>query len=776
MSTSDITGVRAFVRRRGIRRLRIKSVLLLAVIAAAIGLAVDRSGGLLPRARAKESNHWSYQPVVRPELPAVRQKSWIRSPIDAFILAKLESGGIMPSPDASRATLIRRAYLDVWGLLPSPEEVRAFVSDESPNAYEKVVERLLASTHYGERWGRHWLDLTRYADSDGYNQDATRPNIWRYRDYVISSFNDDKPYARFIREQLAGDEIWPGDLDAFAATGFLRNYPDEINARDLYLRRQEILDDLTGTVGSVFLATTVSCANCHDHKFDPLPQKDYYRLQAFFANTSARDDIPALKGDELAVYQKRLAIWQEKTKEIRSRIDALLKPLIDKHAEERLHGYTPETRASLIKPASERTPYDRWIYHRSRWTFANATQRAVRELKEQDKGRYEEYEKLQAQLKGFADLYPGDLPMISGMTELGSDAPPTHLLDTGSYFKPKTEVQPGFLPFLTAADPIIKRTAETSGRRTALADWIASPKNPLTARVIVNRIWSYYFGRGIVDSVSDFGRMGERPTHPELLDWLADELVRNGWSLKTIQRDILLSNTYRQASAYREDAAKLDAVNSLLWRFPRKRLEAEALRDSSLQVAGLLEEKFGGPGVFPPLPSGLDVGRAWRVTDDAGEHNRRSVYIFVRRNLPYPLLEVFDLASTQAPCPRREISTTAPQGLTLFNSELVYGWSRALADRLLHEAGTDPAKQVERLFYLLYSRPPDAEEKSLAQSFLARQREVIAKRIESGKPVSEPLAYKAHSIKSLRIDRAEAAALADLCHALLNSNEFVYRF
>lgn len=718
-----------------------------------------------------QKQHWAYRPILRPDTPAVRGTSWVRTPIDAFILARLLDKKIQPSPDADRAAFIRRATLDVWGIVPTPEEVRAFVADRSPQAYEKLVDRLLASPKYGERWGRHWLDLARYADSDGYNGDATRPGMWRYRDYVIQSFNQDKPYDQFVREQIAGDELWPDSTEAFIATGFMRNYPDEINARDLNLRRQEIMNDITDTVGSVFLATTVGCAKCHDHKFDPISQADYYSLQSFFANVSPVDDRTALSGDKLADYLQRLDLWKEKTQNIRARMDELASPVVEKRQEERIDGFVPGTRAVLRKDPGERDAYERWIYHRSRWTMIGIAQGSPGTLKDDDKKKYEQ---LRDELKKFDELLPKESPYAQGMAELQAEAPPTYVLQTGVYDKRLDQVQPRLLPAIAGnvAVPEITPTVQSSGRRTALANWLVNPQNPLTARVIVNRVWFYYFGRGIVESVSDFGVMGRKPSNPELLDWLASELVNNGWSLKKLQREILLSSVYRQSSAYREQAASIDPSNKLLWRFPRTRLDAEEIRDSVLSAAGLLESKSGGPGVFPPVPDNLGAGRAWTVSPDSKDQNRRSVYVFVRRNIPYPLLDAFDMASPQQVCSRRESTTTAPQALTLINSDLVYQWSQSLASRVIKETAHNPEARLGRLYQILLARLPDEWEAQTARTFLDTQGKVIAQRLAAGKAIGVPSGYS----EAEGLDRAHAAAFVDLCHALINSNEFVYRF
>jgi len=669
----------------------------------------------------------------------------VKTPIDAFILAKLEAKGLEPSADADRATFIRRATLDAWGLIPTPEEVKAFVDDRSPRADEKLIDRLLASPHYGERQGRRWLDLARYADSDGYNADGTRPNIWRYRDYVIASFNQDKPFDRFVREQLAGDELWPDRNEALIATGFLRNFPDEINARDLNLKKQEVANDLTDTVSSVFLGTTLGCAQCHDHKFDKISQKEYYQFQAFFVNASWNDDVKAVEGPAKAENLVQLAKWEVATRSLRDQQEALLRPVIEKLESDRLSGFVPDTRTSITKPESERDAYDRWIYHRNLWTLSGRTRNAVSDLKKKDKDGYAKYQALEEQLKAFDVIKPQDPGNISTMSELGhADAPPTYVLFKGIYDRRLDQVQPGFPALLTSAKPNIVPTATSSGRRTAVANWITSPDNPLTARVFVNRQWAQVFGNGIVESVSDFGKMGVKPTHPELLDWLASEFVAKGWSVKTLQREILLSHTYRQASTGRADAEKVDPTNKLLWAFPRQRLEAEEIRDSLLQASGLLEDKLGGPAVFPPLPAGTTAPNRnfWITSDNPHEVNRRSVYVFIRRNLPYPLLDTFDWANPQIVHNKRDVTTTAPQALALINSDLVYSWSKALAGRVIAEVpkGGDAAR-IDRVYQILYSRKPDAFEKQRLLAFLGTQETVEAQQLAAGRKVNLPEGY-----------------------------------
>jgi len=408
------------------------------------------------------------------------------------------------------------------------------------------------------------------------------------------------------------------------------------------------------------------------------------------------------------------------------------------------------------------------MYHRTRPFLTLVDEQEQNFVKKDDKPRYE---KLKAELTQFASLYPGDLPTGSHMTELSREVPPTSTLAVGQIEKPLKQVEPGFLTILNAPAPKIEppQGIESTGRRTALANWMVDPSNPLTARVMANRIWSYHFGRGIAATPSDFGIMGMRPTNPELLDWLADEFVRSGWSMKHLHRLIVTSNAYRQSTAFREDAAKVDSANRLLWRFPRQRLDAEVIRDSSLSIAGLLDLKMGGPGVYPELPTGMPAPRGgWDTAANDSDRNRRSVYIFVRRNSRYPMLEVFDLATSQETCPRRDVTTTAPQALTLLNSKLSRDWAEALAGRVIRAAGPVFSKEVDLAFRLAYSRPPDSAEKDTAMTFLDRQIKILAERDKAGEPISQPAGAMAG------VDRLQAAALVDFCQALMNSNEFVY--
>jgi hypothetical protein len=676
----------------------------------------------------------------------------LTNPIDRFLLAKLGDRGLSFSPEADRRTLIRRVYFDLIGLPPSPEEIDAFLVDKSADAYEKLVEKLLASPRFGERQAEWWLDVVRYAESDGFNSDGFRPNAWRYRDYVIKSFNADKPFDRFVKEQLAGDELYPNDPDAIVATGFLRHFPDEYNAVNLEQRRQEILNDITDTTGAAFLGITLGCAKCHDHKTDPVPQEDYYRLQAFFAGMKPVD-VPLLTGEKLAEYQKALAAWEEKTAEVRAAIEKIEAPHHAAESKRQRMRFPKEYVAVLDAPAETLSPLEQQIRAMiAKQVYANGDVSAKLKGAEKD-----EWTRLKAKLAEMSKDKPADLPVAMAMSDLATP-PPTRLLKRGNWRVPaKEELDPGFISAISDADAAIKPAERTPGRRAAMANWIASKDNPLTARVIVNRLWQHHFGRGIVASSGDFGVTGDRPTHPELLDWLASELMSpsplageglgvrgDPWSLKHIHRLIVTSAAYKQ-SAKADAGAKADPDNALLWRFPGRRLDGEALRDAMLAVSGRLNLKAGGPSVFPEIPPELKgAGMPWKVTADAKERDRRSVYVFVKRNLRYPLFALFDAPDRNETCSRRFVTTTAPQALTLLNDPLILGFAKSFAARAMKEAGTDPTKVIDRAYLLALGRAPKPAERDTMLAFL-----------------------KDHT-------GTTDEAVTDLCHALLNLNEFLY--
>jgi hypothetical protein len=728
-----------------------------------------------------QKGFWSLQPVTKSAVPAVKDKQWVNNAIDAFVLAKLEEKQLQPNKKADKLTLLRRVTIDVTGLPPTQSEIQAFLSDNSSTAYEKVVDRLLASPAYGERWGRHWLDVARYADSDGFKADATRPYIWRYRDYVIKAFNDDKPYDRFVREQIAGDELYPGDPDALIAMGFNRHWIDESNAAGLFTRRQETLDDITSVTGATFLGLTIGCARCHDHKFDPILQKDYYRLQAFFANTSFGDGpLPIKDPAERRKWEEQKAVWEEKTKSIRAEMAVILEPLRLSKAKSGSNTFEDEVQEAIFMDPAKRNPLQQMMYHTAEPRVAfdeEPDARTLRGLKGDNGKRYTE---LKQQLAEFDSLRPPALPLGRFMIDISSTAPPTYILRGGNWQAKGDEVQPGFLSILDPGDAKITPPPglNSTGRRTVLAAWLTDPKNPLPSRVMVNRIWQNHFGTGIVATPGDFGRMGSRPTHPELLDYLAVTFVENGWSMKKLHRMILLSNTYQQSSENQEKAAEADPDNKLLWRFNRHRMEAEAVRDSMLAVSGVLNPQMGGPGVFPPVPAGTlsdlsatAVAGGWKTEKDPAQANRRSIYIFVRRNLPYPMLQEFDTASTFDAIHQRKNTVTPSQSLDLLNNDLVLDLAKSFAGRVLNEdSGLGTEAQVDAAFRLAYGRQASPDEQKMAKAFLDRQTPIMAARLGETEKTKPPMPAKTPA----GMEPAQAAAFVDLCQMLFASNEFLY--
>lgn len=614
---------------------------------------------------AVERRHWAFGKRTRPQIPGFSDaaaKTWVRGPIDSFILKKLRAEGLRPAPAADRLTLIRRAYFDMTGLPPSPAEVRAFVNDASPKAWEKVVDRLLASEHYGERWAQHWLDVVRFAESDGFEYDTHRRDAWRYRDYVIRSFQNDKPYNQFIREQLAGDEINPKHEEYRIASGFNRLGPLRKNAgnQEVASSRNEVLTEMTNVVGSAILGVTLGCARCHDHKFDPIRHTDYYRMQAFFAGTH-ETDVPLASEEEQAA-------WKKQTDELTAEMKKL--------------------RASM------------------RGLKGDALMTMEKRLKD-----------MEAKM-------PEPLPALYSVSTDPAKATPIHVLARGEHQNKGEKV--GMRP-LGVLLPDGTPELQTDKPRATLADWILDPEHPLTPRVAVNRIWQFHFGRGIVATPNDFGRMGARPSHPELLDYLANRFVEGGWKWKPLHREILLSSTYRQSSRspIAIAAKEKDPENKLLWRFSRRRLEAEELRDAMLSVAGVLNPKQGGPSIIVPvdqeLVNLLYKPSQWAVSPDPSEHNRRSVYLMAKRNLRLPFMEVFDSPDLQISCARREQSTHAPQALEMLNGDLTNRLAGALAERLEKEAGPSRAKQVDLAYRLTTGRPPSVKEAQLARAFLAKE-------------------------------------------------------
>jgi hypothetical protein len=657
------------------RKLAISGAVLVTIAVAAD--AVDRIAPL-GKYTERERRHWSFVKRSNPTVPVFAtsaERTWAATPIDAFILDKLKHEGLKPSPPADRATLIRRVYFDMLGLPPEPKEVRAFLADRSPDAYANLVERLLSNPHYGERWGQHWLDVVRFAETDGFEYDTHRADAWRYRDYVIRAFNNDKPYDRFVTEQLAGDEIGPKEEETLIASGFNRLGPLRKNAgnQEVASSRNEVLTEMTNVVGAAMLGVTLGCARCHDHKFDPFRQSDYYRVQAYFAGVYENDVSRATPEERAA--------WVAKAKPVEEEIALLKSKLTALRGKKGL--------ASL-----------------------------------------DQVEAINRQLEQVQERMPEPLPSIHSVKDVPEKKSAINLLARGDYAAKGDRVGMRPLGVLLPEDtPEIPGATEKP--RAELARWIVDADNPLTARVMVNRIWGYHFGSGIVATPNDFGRMGSAPTHPELLDYLANEFVAHGFSVKHIHRLILNSNTYKQSSAAPADpdrktlTAEKDPDNRLLWRFNRQRLEAEEIRDAMLSVSGLLNPKAGGPSIMIPIDKGLLSGlykpSQWAPAKDPAEYERRGVYLIAKRNLRLPFMEVFDAPDAQVSCPRRESSTHAPQALELMNGAFANEQADALAKRLEREAGPDLRKQIDLGYRLVTGRPAKVKEVQAALDFLATQ-------------------------------------------------------
>ena len=741
------------------------------------GLAISIFPGAAaapPDVQSKEK-HWAFQPVRRPALPAVSDATWSRNPIDRFVMARMAADGIRPVEEADRPTLIRRLYLDLIGLPPTPDQVRAFVNDRSLDAVVKVVDELLARPQYGERWARLWLDLVRYAETNGYERDGAKPNAWRYRDYVIDAFNRDKPYDRFLIEQLAGDELEGSDTTAQIATTFLRLGTWDDEPAEAKVDRYDQLDDVLGTAATAFLGITLRCARCHDHKFEPFSQVDYYRMLAVFEPLKRPQegrierDLPVGTEAELAAYQGRLAEWEAQLSRAWGRIEGLIRPEIDqllapvvlskdgKPAGKRI-SLPPEAIKAFQTETSNRTTAQRNLV----WSLAEPLETAVRSIAPDEvKAALKPLDERMTAIKAARPPAP---PHAYIWSEDGPKSPLTHVFKRGDPARPGALALPGVPSVLTARQPDPPRpTARTTGRRLWLGRWLTSPENPLVARVIVNRIWQSHFGQGIVASSSDFGVMGDPPSHPELLDWLASELVASGWRLKPLHRMIVLSQTYRRSSAFEPEAAKVDPSDALLWRWRQRRLDAEVVRDSILAVSGQLNPRMGGPGFYPTLPRAVLEGQSrpgegWGKSDER-EEARRSIYIFAKRSLAVPELELLDTPDTTGSCERRTVSTTGPQALTFLNGAFVHQHARYFASRLASELGPSAKDQVERAFALALGRPPRADESRAALEFLDKQERQI--RVDAAGTEN----------KAVDVHRN---ALEAFCLVVLNMNEFVY--
>jgi hypothetical protein len=703
------------------------------------GAKSENPGGTVG-ASARDRSHWAFQSPRRPAVPAVVHQDRVRNPIDAFLLAELEKRSLSFSVDAGRVRLIRRVTFDLTGLPPTPEEVADFLKDTSERAYEKVIDRLLASPRYGERWGRHWLDLAGYADSEGVlAADVVRPNAWRYRDYVIRSFNDDKPFDRFVREQIAGDELsefrrfdkFPPEVVAMLeATGYLRTAVDatreDFLPADFAEYQWRTLFDTQQIVASSLLGLTIQCARCHDHKYEPVTQRDYYRLLAIFQG-AIRPTGPVLPSDKRVIVEATRA---EKTAaaEVNGPLDMIIKALGDLKA-----GRTQQYRAR--HPDGE-------------------------EVTEEDlRKTFPEYAKIAddiaAQIKA-EDTHRTKFPTIRALYDVDGTPPATYVFAKGDPLSPGEEVPPGVPAVLDDPAQPFQLPAKTydpstTGRRLALARWLTQPEHPLTARVFVNHVWAHHFGTGIVPTVENFGRSGAPPSNQPLLDWLATEFVARGWSIKSLHRLIVTSSAYRQDSIAHGDALKADPDNVLLWRFTPRRLESEAIRDAVLSVSGTLDlTMFGAPVPTKVKPTGEII------PGDEAQGNRRSVYQVVRRSAPQSFLQVFDEPVMETNCTRRATSTSALQALTFLNSEFVRTEAQRFAERVRKEAplmSNADVNTVRRAVELAWGRLPQDSELSTMAAFLEKQ---------------------AARYPGLAPDKIRERIYADFCQVLLSSNEFVY--
>ena len=834
-----------------------------------------------------DRSHWSFRPLKRPSLPAVPGINGPITAVDSFIRAGLQAKGLQPNPPASKHELIRRVTYDLTGLPPTPDQVEAFEADQSPEAFARLVDRLLESPRYGEKWGRHWLDLVRFAETNSYERDGVKPNAWRYRDYVIRSFNQDKPYDRFIREQLAGDELPDGGTDGLIATGYYRLGLWDDEPADREQARYDGLDDIVATTGQVFLGLTVDCARCHDHKLDPIPQKDYYRFLAFFQNVNhyrnggpgdevtlladsqAREaferaslelkkqqdelqaDVSVIENEFRAGYEKARGgkidaadiddlsyrfyrdSWNLlpdfdglKPEEVgklpggqfslapRSRDDsfgfvfegALIVPVDGEYTffldsddgsmltisgqpvikYDGIHGEGHEQMARLMLKKG-RVPIRLDYFQRLHglglsvaWSGPGFVHRSLSVPKPEEdvsgtKGlaqadlareflksgasivgkdkarRYRELRRELDQLK--KSKAPGDRALV--VTESSPHPADTHLLLRGNPHSLGDKVEPAFPQVVSRSAPTLPSPSpgsKTTGRRKVLADWIASPENPLTARVIANRVWQYHFGRGIVRSSSNLGTQGDKPTHPDLLDWLASDLVANGWSLKALHRTILNTDAYKMSSKPDPKGLATDPMNDRFWRFDMRRLTAEEIRDSILAVSGSLSLKMYGPGVYPEIPAEVMAGQSmpgkgWG-NSSIEDQNRRSVYVHVKRSLILPILETFDLAETDRSSPVRFATTQPTQALGMLNSSFMNRQATLFADRLRREAGPDPSRQVEHSLQLATGRRPTDKE------------------IQRGVALINTLRHQDGASADLALD--------SFCLVVLNINEFLY--
>jgi len=774
------------------------------------GVAVSTSGGLSEEwtnRRYREEDLWAFQPLSTAEPPA----SEGTHPVDAFVDSRLSEAGLQPAPRADRTALIRRATFDLTGLPPAPEEVEAFLEDKSPQAWKRVIDRLLESPHYGEQWARHWLDVVRYADTAGFSNDWERSNAWRYRDYVVRSFNDDKPYDRFVLEQLAGDLLEPDNPEMRVATGYLRMGPwEHTGMMQKVASRQNYLDDITNNVGQTFLSLPLRCAKCHDHKFDPIPTRDYYRFYAVFATTQLAEMPTAfLETENLRYFEQerarlqKLLAWAEADV---AKIEAKEEAAARTWSADRGIPYRPRDELK-DRPEGEKPP---------RHIGLSVDDQGYFKVRNNDariwKRRLERYEPLAHSVYEGPDLVQPSVHLRQPKTaEIAEDPPESFILGGGSVYSPGDRVDPGVLSAVpisyspASVEPAWEVPSGMTGRRLALARWIARDDNPLATRSIVNRVWLHHFGRGLAENANNFGKMGKKPTHPELLDWLARRLVREGWSLKAMHRLIMTSDTYQRGDRPPDSdrASELDPANDLLGHFRARRLAAEEIRDSMLAASGELHREVGGLPVFPevnfefqsqPRMNQVTIAPAYQPSRTPAQRNRRSLYAYRMRMQMAPVFEVFNQPNYDLSCERRDTSNVTPQAFTLMNSDASMDRAIAMAIKLQREAGS-LGERVDLAFRLALGRPASGSERSRMSEHVRKMtlhherhppqpvmhpkslgRTVVEEMSGIALHYSEPLDvyddYIPHA-KPWDVE-PETRALADLCLVLFNSNEFIY--
>ena len=759
----------------------------------------------------EERAWWSFQPIDRPAPPAVENPDSVRSPIDAFVLSRLEEKGFDFSGDADRTTLIRRAYFDLVGMPPSPEAVRHFVEDQSPDAYDRLLDQLLASHDYGDRWGRHWLDIAGYADSEGYTvDDKERPWAWKYRDWVIQSLNDDKPFDEFIREQLAGDEMVrppyaelpPEEIAKLIATGFLRMAPDGTGggADDAELAKNDVIAETVKVVSTSLLGMTVGCAQCHDHRYDPIPQSDYYRIRAIFepAYDPKNWRTPA---------SRRISLYTAADRKAAAEIEAEAKKILDERTAkqnefiaatfEKELAKLPEDIRDEARNARDTAVKDRTTEQKRLLKKHPSLNVSAGSLYLYDRKAADVLQKMSDEATALRAKKPKE-EFIRATTETPGKVPQTFLFARGDHEQPKQALEPAGLTVLSqnsddAKLPINDESLPTTGRRLQWAQRLTDGSHPLVARVLVNRIWLHHFGRGIVNTPGDFGLLGDFPTHPELLDWLASEFVSSGWSAKHLHRLIMTSSVYRQqgvvgsldhgtdseATSELHSPHIVDPDNTLYWQFPIRRLEAETLRDSMLAAGGLLNDRRAGP----PVPvmadlvgqwvigkENLNAGRPGPVIPLKTEEFRKTIFVQWRRSRPLTVLDTFDLPKMEPNCERRNSSTVATQSLFLMNSDFIVEMAEHFAVRVRREAGTNTGEQVRHAWRIAFARNPSDNEINEALEFLDAQTEQLATKPVETKPVTNLFDPKAKNVKR----EATELALANLCQLMLSSNEFLY--